>query len=142
MSQTLQITRYEDFIDQLRIDLNSQLTKRDLVYDEISNCCKLQSQLKLIIGKTKTKVNIGCDFFMDAVITDLSKIIMNVGLDYYVEMDRYEAEIFLRKKKEVNEVKTKAFTVKIASIRSHIKLVLRTIQEVTLSITIADGIEH
>jgi prefoldin subunit 5 len=79
---------------------------------------------------------------MDAVITDLSKIIMNVGLDYYVEMDRNEAEIFLRKKKEVNEVKTKAFTVKIASIRSHIKLVLRTIQEVTLSITIADGIEH
>jgi prefoldin alpha subunit len=132
MTQTLQLTRYEKFIDQLQADLTDQLAKRDLVYDKISNCCKLQSQLKLIIGKTKTKVNIGCDFFMDAVISDPSKILINVGLDYYVEMDRNEAELFLKKQKEIDEVKANAFTVKIASIRSHIKLVLRTIQEVIL----------
>lgn len=129
-----QIERYTKFIDKLKEDLSRILEKRDAAYSQISDCCKLQAQLTLINSqeqeKLQTKINVGCDFFMDAVIPDTSKIVINVGLGYFVEMDSEKAETFLEKKKNKLEEKSKSLTSQIANIRSHIKVVLRTIHEV------------
>lgn len=65
---SLQIQKYEEFIGKLQTDLQKLVASRDEIYTTQAEYVKLETQLSLIHGKTKTKVNIGCDFFMDAVM--------------------------------------------------------------------------
>lgn len=56
-------------------------------------------------------------------------------------MERDEALAFLEKKNKIDESKALKYTERIASVRSHIKLVLRTIQEVSYILIEANGSE-
>ncbi|KAJ1336752.1 prefoldin, alpha subunit [Batrachochytrium salamandrivorans] len=132
-----QILRYESFVnDRLRKDLMQVLDARDKLYERIAQILQLRNQIQVIQkqpgGNLKSMMNVGCDFFMKAQIPDTSKIILNVGLNVFVEMSLEEAVKFLEIREKQLECQTEKLTSKASEIRAHIKLVLKAIEEVEL----------
>ena len=84
----LKITKYEEFLsDQLRPDLKSLLEERDKVYLETAEFLALKSSIeaikasKLCPGEPlKTKVDLGCNFYCQAVVPIPGRILVSVGL--------------------------------------------------------------
>nr|KAJ3422626.1 hypothetical protein HK105_007241 [Polyrhizophydium stewartii] len=132
-----QVRRYESFVnDRLRKDLEKVLQKRDELYERVGQLLQLRNQIEVIKSQKepelKTMMNVGCDFFMKARIPDKSKIILQVGLDVYVEMGLDEAIDFLERKEKRLQAQTEMWTDKASEIRAHIKLVLKAIEDLLM----------
>jgi len=56
--------------DRLKAELQRVLDRRDRVYERIAQCLELRNNMKMLITEAlqslKTKVNLGCDFYVDA----------------------------------------------------------------------------
>lgn len=131
------LIRYEQFLNEtLRSDLKCALDQRDKLYSEIAEHIKLQrfiERIDLISNEDKgmtTQVDLGCNFFVKAKITDTSKMMVKVGMGFCLEMSHKEALGFLEKKIKLLEERVEERTVIIAKIKAHIKLMLEGIREI------------
>lgn len=77
----------------------------------------------------KTQVNIGGNFFMSAKVPDTSKIMVNVGLNHYIEFTMAEAMKFCDFKVKVLENEVDVIREKSIETRAHIKLALLCLAE-------------
>jgi len=132
------VIRYEEFINErLRPDLKNVLDADERTCAEIANC----HQIKLFIQQLKSrsfgqdsdeikvKTDLGCSFFVEAVIEDTSRVSVYLGLGIYLEMSRDEAIEYIDKREKVLESKRKILLEKASNIKAHIKLVLEGLRE-------------
>ena len=82
------ITKYEAFLsDQLRPDLKALLEERDKIYSETAEFLALKNSIEAIKSSSlspgeplKTKVDLGCNFYCQAVVPSPGCILVSVGL--------------------------------------------------------------
>ena len=77
----------------------------------------------------KTKINIGCNVFAQANVTDAERIYIDIGLGHYLEFTIEEAIPYLnarllRLDKEFDKLREQ-----LAEVKAHIKMALLGIQE-------------
>ncbi len=84
------VERYSKFVDEtLRVRLAQVLDQREEVVRDIEAFEKLRGTIQVMreskSSKAKSMVNVGCDLYMQAAIPDTSRIMVNVGLGFFVE---------------------------------------------------------
>eukprot|EP00962_Isochrysis_galbana_P055892 scaffold27705_cov129-Isochrysis_galbana.AAC.2 len=56
--------------EQLKVELQAVLDRRDGVYERIAQCLELRNNMRMLLSEklkaVKTKINLGCDFYVDA----------------------------------------------------------------------------
>ena len=131
------VKKYEEFVnDKLRKDLETVLKAQEDVNSKIAEYLQLKSiieNIKNCDGGTekglKTQVDLGCNFYCQAQITDPTKILVSVGYGFFVEFTLDEALTFIEKK--CNQLTT--YSSKLgndsAKIKAHIKLALEGLRE-------------
>lgn len=121
---------YERFInDVLRRDLKEYNAYIEKINGDIMEFVQLKNMCQFIgehFSDTdlKTQVDIGVNFFMSAKVTDTSKILINVGLDHYVEFTLPEAVKFCEFKVRSLENEIDVIREKSIETRAKIKLTL------------------
>lgn len=130
------VLKYEHFINNvLKEDLRKLELRLQEINAEISDLVQQQHCLKVLTDKNqhpngfKTQVNIGCNFFMEASVTDTSKLLMSIGLNYYLELTLEEAYKYLDARIKAFEQKSEELCTKAAETKAHIKFMLFGIGE-------------
>lgn len=134
------ITRYEEFLNEvLRKDLKETLERREEVYCLVSEYMELQTVVEKLekakafepptSTKLRTRVEIGCNFYVQANITDLDKIIVDVGCGIWIPMNRDEASKFIVEKLKVLNTQVSSLTQQELQIKAKINIVLQGIRE-------------
>lgn len=132
------VTKYETFLNEtLRTDLKKLHESRDKLYEEVAQYLELQTVLQKLeengMNKAteplKTKVDLGCNFYAQAVVDDPSKIFVCVGYGFYVEFTYREALDFIAKRVEVLDERAKILTKDTAQVRAQIRLVMEGLRE-------------
>ncbi|KAJ3179705.1 hypothetical protein HDU85_004704 [Gaertneriomyces sp. JEL0708] len=77
-------------------------------------------------------MDIGCEFFMQAKILDTSKVVINLGAGYHVEMTLDEAIRFIDEKERRLTEAAERHTDMASNIKANIKVVLTAIEEILL----------
>ena len=149
MSINEKVLKYEEFLNEkLRTDLREVHAQRDQIYKQISQYMQLKRLIETIKGqqaeqngstgtKKKTKVqcdvkmkmDLGCNFYVQAAVPDCSRLYVLVGYGYYLEMTLDEALTFVEKKMDVLKMKSQMFSKDSAKIKAHIKLVMEGLRE-------------
>lgn len=121
---------YEHFInDVLRRNLkeyNAYIQKKNadlMEFVQLKNMCQFIGE-HFIDTDLKTQVDIGVNFFMSAKVTDTSKILINVGLDHYIEFTLPEAVKFCEFKVRSLQNEIDVIREKSIETRAQIKLTL------------------
>lgn len=134
------VKKYEEFVnDKLRKDLETVQKAQEEVHSKIAEYLQLKSVIENIkksngaAGKglktLKTQVDLGCNFYCQAQITDPSKILVSVGYGFYVEFTLDEALKFIEKKCSQLTTYSSKLGNDSARIKAHIKLVLEGLRE-------------
>ncbi|KPJ01467.1 hypothetical protein RR46_08504 [Papilio xuthus] len=130
------IIKYENFINNVlkeSLRLHDQYLQK--VNEEISELVQEKHTLKVITDEKlhpngfKTKVDIGCNFFMEAFVPDTSKLLMHIGLKHYMEFTVSEANTYIDARIKVYEAKAEEIKKKIYTTKAHIKLMLFGVQQ-------------
>ena len=130
------VTRYEEFVNErLRVDLDHVLRAREAVHEETAEYLQLQQMLDNIGEDAKAMVDLGANFYARAKIPDASRVMICVGLGYYVEFTRNEAKIFIAKKVDHLNIKGKQLTEQGTEINARIQLVLEGLRELQFTET-------
>ncbi|XP_072026474.1 protein UXT homolog [Amphiura filiformis] len=130
------VTEYEKFVNEvLRRDLKNVLDTRDEIYGKIAEYLELKTVIEKIqdselgSGELKTKIDLGCNFYVQAKVPDASKIFVQVGFGFFVEFTLAEALKFIDKKVKHLTESTDKLTKNSAQIKAHIKLVYEGLRE-------------
>ncbi|CAG2211454.1 Protein UXT homolog,Protein UXT [Mytilus edulis] len=130
------VTQYETFLNEkLRKDLSKILEQRDEVYKQTAEYLQLKTVIETIKQtdytkeELKTKIDLGCNFYVQAKVPDTSMIFVNIGFGFYVELTHDEALKFITKKTDNLDEKAKILTKDATSVKAHIKLVLEGLRE-------------
>lgn len=133
------VLKYERFLnDALKEDLRKVLENRDKVYAEIAEYLQLKNTIEriqeasLTDKQLKTKVDLGCNFYVNAKIPDTSRIFVKVGFGFFVELTLDEAVCFIDKKVKFLESITATLTNESSKLKTKIKLVLEGLRELQL----------
>nr|CAG4650683.1 EOG090X0MWD [Sida crystallina] len=112
----------------LRTELRRCLGERDACCTEINEYLQLQTKLdnlkEVDTHPLKTKVDLGCSFFVQAEIPDVSKILVSVGYGFFLELTHDEAVKFIAKRVALLNGKLKKLDQQSATINADIKIVL------------------
>ena len=140
-SKQVKIIEFEKFVNEkLRTDLERVLAEQEKIYSEIAEylqvkdtidkiaCCSKQ-QTKDSKFKLNTRVDLGCNFYANAVVEDTSKIFVSIGYGFYLEMQFDEALKFVDKKVKLLNESADELTNKACEIKANIKFVLEGIRE-------------
>lgn len=138
MTNQDKVLQYESFLnDRLKPDLKLVLEERDKIYSEIAEYLALKSSITSIQktglkeGKLlKAKVDIGCNFYCQAVVDDPSKVIVDIGFDFFVELTQAEALAFIEKKVKLLETKAETLTDESCKVKANIRLTLEGLREI------------
>lgn len=113
-------------LDYLQISLNK-------INEDIIEYMQLQKTLEFLKQhKTdgfKTKVDVGANMFMKAKVQKIEPIIINVGLDVYLELELDEALKFLSMKIRVLEKEAEVIRDQSLTVRCRIKILLMYLAE-------------
>jgi len=140
------VQRYQQFIEtKLKVHLKQTLDQRDAVYTKLAQYVELSKNLTLIksssLSKLKTQVNIGSDFYLQAVIPDCSLVTVEIGLGFFVELQLDEAISFISDKQQQLEKQVESYSKKAAVISSQIKMIYEGIAEL-LRLQETQRVEH
>jgi len=144
-NQMSKVVEYEKFInDRLKVDLKKVLEDLDVIYTEIAEYLQTKTTLEKInnaktinseSGEKKyksleTKVDLGCNFYANAVVEDPSRIFMAIHYGFYLEMTHDEAFKFIEKKVKLLNGYVDELKLKEAEIKANIKFVLEGLREI------------
>lgn len=131
------IVEFEAFVnDVLKSDLAQLAGKLDSKNVDLTELLQLKSIITMFqdtdIEKTgfKTQVDIGNSFFIQAQVTDASKILLNIGLCHYVEFTLSEALVVINVRIKLLEGQIANLRRAIARTNAHIKLILLCIRDI------------
>ena len=133
------VVEYERFLNErLRADLRSVLERRDAVYNDKAEYTQLKATIQHLINEQsspqkkeslKTMVDLGCNFYAKARVQDYSRIIVAIGLGFYLEMQLDEAVTFIDKKVAVLTKEAEQLSEQASQINARIKMVLGALHE-------------
>ncbi|XP_036316538.1 protein UXT isoform X1 [Pipistrellus kuhlii] len=97
------VLRYEAFVsDVLQRDLRKVLDHRDKVYEQLSKYLQLRNVIERLQEATHSElcmqVDLGCNFFVDTVVSDTSRIYVALGYGFFLELTLAEALKFIDRK--------------------------------------------
>ena len=131
------ILQFETFVNEvLKSDLAKLAEKLDTKNADVAEFVQLKSVITTFqntnVEKTgfKTKVDIGNNFFIQAHVSDASKILLDVGLGYYVEFTLDETLIVINVRIKLLEQQIANLRKQIARTKAHIKYILLTISRI------------
>ena len=130
------VVAYEKFVNEkLREDLRKLLEQRDEVYGQISEYLQLKTTIEQIqsaeiIEDLKTKVDLGCNFYVQANVPDPKKIFVFVGFGFFVELTLDEALKFIDKRTKFLTENTDRLTKDMLKVKANIRLVLEGLREI------------
>jgi len=130
------VVAYEKFVNEkLREDLRKLLEQRDSVYGQISEYLQLKTTIEQIqsaeiIEDLKTKVDLGCNFYVQANVPDPKKIFVFVGFGFFVELTLDEALKFIDKRTKFLTENTDRLTKDMVKVKANIRLVLEGLREI------------
>jgi prefoldin alpha subunit len=106
------------------------------IYGELAEFLALKNSIsaieaaKLKPGEPlKTKVDLGCNFYVQARVPDPNKIFLEVGLGFFVELSLAEALKVIGKRTEVLEKEAERLSSDSCKIKANIKLTLEGLRE-------------
>lgn len=127
----IEIEKYEAYINEvLKSDLSNVCLQLDQVngdlaeYQQLTKTINLLQEFKKSDQVYKTMMDIGCNYFMQTRVEDLSHILLDVGLGCYLEFNLSEALRFIETKENFLTSKQKLLREKSAKVKAHIKLML------------------
>lgn len=133
------VAKFETFInDVLKSSLKQIFVALETVNEEIMDLERLQNTIDKMTrladdlppGKPlKTRVNVGCDFYMQANV-DVRTFLVCVGLGYYVEYTKDEALEYIRTRTKRLEGHAEELRDKGARVRAQITLALHCMEQV------------
>ncbi|XP_052807924.1 protein UXT-like [Mya arenaria] len=129
------VEEYERFVNEkLREDLRKIIEQRDQVYSQIAEYLQLKNTIEQIkkAGVTedlKTKVDLGCNFYVQANIADPRTIFVFVGYGFFVEMSFDEAIKFIDKRTKFLNDHTDHLTSEANKVKANIRLVIEGLRE-------------
>lgn len=130
------VLAYEQFVnDKLKEDLRKLLDQRDAIYGQISEYLQLKTAVEQIksAGITedlKTKVDLGCNFYVQANVPDATRIFVFVGFGFFLELTLDEALKFIDKRVKFLTENTDRLTSDIVKVKANIRLVLEGLREI------------
>ncbi|KAK3237948.1 hypothetical protein CYMTET_52012 [Cymbomonas tetramitiformis] len=96
------IQKYEEFMDRLKRDLRHAIGEREKTQKQLDSYRDLADNVKMLglegIKDMRSLVNLGSEFFVQAQVTDTSKLFVNVGLGFHVELTHEETSKFVENK--------------------------------------------
>ena len=81
------------------------------------------------LKKFESRIDIGCNFFVNTEVEDTSKLMVALSKDFFVELSQEEALIYIDKKEKYLNEKTKKLTTRASEIKAHILFVQEAIRE-------------
>lgn len=143
------IVEYERFLNErLRTDLRSVLERKDAVCSDIAEYTQLKTTIQHLINKQgspqkneplKTMIDLGCNFYAKARVQDFSRIIVAIGLGFYLEMQLDEAVTFIDKKVASLTKDAEQLSEQASQINARIKMVLGALHELQFRPDSASG---
>ncbi|CAG5120426.1 unnamed protein product [Candidula unifasciata] len=136
MESDTKVLEYETFLNErLREDLRKILEDRDELYEEVSEYFQLKSTIQKIqeditpTSELKTKVDLGCNFYVQANVPNPSRINIAIGYGFFLEMSLPEALKFIDMKTQQLQDRTAQLTKDACKVKGHIRLVLEGLRE-------------
>ncbi|KAK7070124.1 hypothetical protein SK128_023978 [Halocaridina rubra] len=135
MANKEKIQQYEHFLNNiLKQDLKEELERRDKLYEEIANYSQLKQTIDCIIQTAsveglRTQVDLGSNFYVQAHISDVSYIYLNVGLGIHLELTLEEALSFINKRMNILNEKVTCSNKKSAKIKGDIRYVYELLRQ-------------
>ncbi|XP_050686295.1 protein UXT-like [Eriocheir sinensis] len=129
------IEKYEQLLNNvLRENLRIVLEERDKLYEDIAAHSQLKQTINCIIEAPnseglRTQVDLGSNFYVQAHVPDPSRIYVNIGLGFHLELTLQEALSFIDKKLAILNEKVAESTKKSAKIKGQIRFVYEGIRE-------------
>ncbi|XP_059471200.1 protein UXT homolog isoform X2 [Neocloeon triangulifer] len=115
-------------------DLKIAYERREKMKQELVDYTELKHTVELMIDNKdikenglQTSVNLGCDFYVDAVVKKPDRILVSLGLDLFMEYTLSDALMVVNAKLKVLEHQIEYMTSQIAQIESHITLATMTL---------------
>ncbi|XP_034027751.1 protein UXT [Thalassophryne amazonica] len=138
------VVQYENFINEvLKRDLQKVLEQRDEVYEKIAQYLQLKNTIQSLQDsgseRLKADVDLGCNFYVQAELEDVSRIFVAVGYGFFVEMNHDEALHFIEKKTNQLTAFTDQLTKDSAEIKANIRMVLEGLRELQTLTDVPDG---
>lgn len=119
--------------DKLRKDLGNLEAALGKINEEIVEYMQLQKTLEFMKEHKpngfKTKIDVGANMFMQAKVEKIEPIIINVGLNIYLELELDEALKFLSMKIKILTKEADVIRDESLKIRSQIKILLMYLAE-------------
>jgi len=103
-SMNQKVISFEHHVNEvLKPKLNDYLASRDKIIEEQAEYLRLEETVSKLDGKKElmTKVDLGCNFFVQAEIDDCSKINVHLGSGLYAELSHDELFQFCKKKRNL-----------------------------------------
>ncbi|RZF36838.1 hypothetical protein LSTR_LSTR004526 [Laodelphax striatellus] len=130
------VLKFEEFVNNcLKEDLKKINYKLDVLLGEMAEYVQLKNVIEslqtddFMKDGLKTQVDIGCNFYMQAHVPDVSRILIDVGCGYFVEFTLNEALKVIERRLALLEKQSDVLKDQSATTKAHIKLVLHGIQE-------------
>ena len=131
------VIKYETFLNEtLKENLRIVIEKREQIYSQLAE----YFQLKTVIEKIqdaypvedglKTKVDLGCNFYVQANVPDASRIFVAIGYGFFLEFTLEEAVVFIDKKTDQLTKMGETLTEEACKIKAHIKLMIEGLREI------------
>ncbi|XP_055712444.1 protein UXT homolog [Phlebotomus papatasi] len=130
MSLTLE--KLEEVHSQFLQDLEVYERQLQRINAEISEYCQLKQTIVVIERDLregfKAQVNVGANVFMQAKVKDTEKILVNVGMNHYVEFSLEEALKFVDLKIRILTKHSDVIREEVIKTKTRIKLGLLCVQ--------------
>ena len=141
------VVEYERFLNErLRTDLRYVLQKKDDVNADIAELLQLKATIKHLMTRQqalheppptstqrnqplKTMVDLGCNFYAKARVHDCSRIVVSIGLGFYLEMELNEAVGHVDRRVESLTADVEKLSEQASQINARIKIVLGALDE-------------
>ena len=143
--KSLKVEKYEAFLNEkLKTDLKNVLDEQEAVYSEIAEYIKIKDTIEKVFLPPSTsptnpnqdssqvlltKVDLGCNFYADALVSSQSKIFIAIGYGFFLEMTHSEALKFIQKKTDILNNTAEELRVKACEIKAHIRFVMEGLRE-------------
>ncbi|XP_050032145.1 protein UXT [Dermacentor andersoni] len=131
------VLQYETFLnDVLKEDLRRCLEERDRICAKLAELLQLRTVVERIqeVAANKetfrTQVDLGCNFYVQAVVPDVSKIFVQVGMGFFVELTHEETLWFVGRREALLEAELQRVSKESANIKAHIQMVLQGLREI------------
>lgn len=131
-----QLQKYETYVNEvLKSDLNRVCLELDRVIKDLAEYQQLRETIALMLKRKENDetyeftTDIGSNFFARVIVDDMSSILLELGLGYYLDFTLPDALRFIEAREKFLNSKLVSLRDQSGKIKAHIKLLLMYCQE-------------